>query len=200
MSLKDDSTYKILVSQLKEGNKLAYRKLYDHFYSDVYAYSISLLKSKSIVEDIVQEVFIKIWMKREELNPELSFRSYIFTITRNMAFNKLSKAANHVKLREQLFYNTQYPENKLDHNLMDEAYRTLKEQAISNLTPRCKQVFEMSRNEGMSYEEISQELGISVNTVKNQMSTALGSIRTFLTGHGDFSFAFLVLVEIYMNR
>src|SRR5699024_2957413 len=147
-----------------------------------------------------QEVFLKVWFKRAQLDVELSFRSYIFTITRNLAFNKLSKAANNTKLRERLFYSARHPDHKLDHKMMEEAYNELKEQAISNLTPRCRQVFKMSRNEGMSYEEISKELGVSINTVKNQMSTALASIREFLTKHGDFSFSVLLLIELYLNH
>lgn len=193
MSLREEDTTKIWISQLRRGNRLAFRKLYEQYHADIYAYGLSLLKNKFMAEDLVQEVFLKVWSKRTELNPDLSFRSFIFTITRNSAFNTLVKAANHTKLREAVFYENLKKNNEIEHKLMDEYYEKLKTHAILELTPRCKLVFEMSRNDGKSYQEISEELGVSVHTVRNQMNMALTTIRNFLIKNGVHTLLFLLL-------
>lgn len=188
---------KALVIKLKKGNRIAFHQLYKRYHQDIYAFSISLLKSKSLAEDNLQEVFLKIWDKRKQLDPDASFRSFIFTIARNRAFNNLAKAANNQKLREAVFYQSQKKARSTDRRLLDENYQKLKEEAIAQLTPRCRQVFEMSRNEGKSYQQISEELGVSLQTVKNQMSAALKTIRNFLSKHSDIAFLLVFLMEVY---
>lgn len=195
MAHNDENTEKLLVLNLQKGNERAFRKLFEWYQPAIYAYSLSLLKSKPRAEEIVQEVFLKVWLNRKKLNPELSFKSFVFTIARNLAFNALAKGANNKKLQEAIFYKSQQRHNPTDRRLLEADYEKLKQQAIAELSPRCKLVFQMSRNDGKSYQEISQELGVSVNTVKNQMSSALGTIKEFLVRHGDIAFLLAFLVH-----
>lgn len=175
----------LLVSELKEGNEKAFRQLFDLYYQDIYGYSISLLKSKEAAEENVQDVFMKVWMHRENLNLEQSFKSYIFTIARNQAFNTLNKAANDIALKEAVFYESQKSHDYGDYSIREADCKKLRKQAMKQLPPKRKQIFKMSRKKGMSYEEISQELGISINTVRNQMSKALESMRVFFHIHDE---------------
>lgn len=190
-----ENTEQFLVLRLQKGSEGAFRKLFDRYRQDIYAYSFSLLKSKPQAEEIVQEVFLKVWLNHEKLDPSLSFKSYIFTIARNLAFNSLAKAANDLKLKERIFYKSQTGANLTDTRLLEADYEKLKNRAIEELSPRCKLVFQMSRNEGKSYDQIAKELGISTNTVKNQMSTALASIKEFLSLNGDIVFLFIFLAD-----
>lgn len=187
MSTTKDFSEQLLVSELKNSNEKAFRKLYDFYYQDIYGYSISLLKSKELAEENVQDVFLKIWLHRENLNLEQSFKSYLFTIARNQAFNLLNKAANEVLLKEEVFYTSEKSHAEGDFSIREEDCKKLKKQAIKQLPPKRKRIFKMSRKQGKTYEEISQELGISVNTVKNQMSKALESIRVFFHAHDGFT-------------
>lgn len=187
MSSTKNFSEQLLISELKNGNEKAFRKLYDFYYQDIYGYSISLLKSKELAEENVQDVFLKIWLHRENLNPEQSFKSYLFTIARNQAFNLLNKAANDVLLKEEVFYTSEKSHDEGDFSIREEDCKKLKKQAIKQLPPKRKLIFKMSRKQGKTYEEISQELGISVNTVKNQMSKALESIRVFFNAHDGFT-------------
>ncbi|TDW50019.1 RNA polymerase sigma-70 factor (ECF subfamily) [Flavobacterium sp. 270] len=175
----------ILVSELKEGNEKAFRKLFDLYYQDIYGYSISLLKSKEAAEENVQDVFMKVWQYRENLNIEQSFKAYIFTIARNQAFNVLNKAANDILLKEAVFYESQKSHEYGDYLIREADCKKLRKQAIRQLPPKRKQIFKMSRKKGMTYEEISEELGISINTVRNQMSKALESMRGFFQLHDE---------------
>lgn len=187
MSTTKDFSEQLLVSELKNSNEKAFRKLYDFYYQDIYGYSISLLKSKELAEENVQDVFLKIWLHRENLNLEQSFKSFLFTIARNQAFNLLNKAANEVLLKEEVFYTSEKSHDEGDFSIREEDCKKLKKQAIKQLPPKRKRIFKMSRKQGKTYEEISQELGISVNTVKNQMSKALESIRVFFHAHDGFT-------------
>ncbi|TDO83698.1 RNA polymerase sigma-70 factor (ECF subfamily) [Flavobacterium chryseum] len=180
-----DNSEKLLVSELKRGNEKAFRKLFDLYHQDIYGYSISILKSKEAAEENVQDVFMKVWQNRENLNLEQSFKAYIFTIARNQAFNFLNKAVNEVLLKEEIFYESQKSHEQGDYGIREADCKKLRKEAMKQLPPKRKQIFKMSRKKGMSYEEISQELGISINTVKNQMSKALESMRVFFQVHDE---------------
>lgn len=176
-----------LVRQVANGNETAFLKLFNHYKDDIYRYSMSMLKQREYAEEIVQDVFLKVWLSRENLNPQLSFKSYIFTITRNLTLNSLQKAANDKKMKESVFYHTPLASNATD-IIYEEAYfEKLKQQAVNRLSPKRKHIFELSREKGMSYDQISEELGISKNTVKNQMSCALNTIRDFLFAHENLT-------------
>ncbi|RAV28425.1 RNA polymerase sigma factor [Sinomicrobium soli] len=198
MAKNKENTDKLLVLKLREGNEQAFRKLFDLYRQDVYAYSLSILKSPPHAEEIVQEVFLRVWLKREGLNPELSLKSYIFTITRNLTLNLLTKMANNKKLLEAIFYKSQAGET-MDREFSEQDYAWLESRAMEKLPPRCRLVFQMSRNQGKSYEEIAREMGISVNTVKYQMSKAMGIIRKFLEVNSDivFMIAIITLMDLF---
>jgi RNA polymerase sigma-70 factor (ECF subfamily) len=187
---------KLLVIKLMEGNEKAFSELFNMFYNDVYAYSLSMLKNEVLAEEIVQEVFLNIWLHRERLNPDLSFKSYVFTITRNLTFNLISKVANSHKLKEEVFYASQKSYSPIEDGIAEADYDAIKNKAIEQLPPKRRIIFEMSRNKEMSYEEISQELNISVSTVKGQMSKALAEIRHFLETHGDVA----LLISLISSR
>ena len=187
---------KLLVIELIKGNEKAFSELFNTYCNDVYAYSLSMLKNQVLAEEIVQDVFLNIWLHRDRLNPELSFKSYVFTITRNLTFNLISKVANSHKLKEEVFYASQKSYSPIEDSIAEADYDAIKNKAIEQLPPKRRVIFEMSRNEEMSYEEISKELNISVSTVKGQMSKALAEIRTFLETHGDVA----LLITLISSR
>lgn len=188
------STYneKLLVKQLLAGNEKAFRKLFDTYRNDLYKFSLSMVFSKPYAEEIVQDVFLNLWLKRETINPELSFKSYLFTITRNKTISFLKKAANNKKLREEIFYKSQKSVNPTECYMREEELKIIKKEALDLLPPRRRLIFEMSRNDGKSYEEIAGELGISPNTVRNQMSMALVTLREFLLNNRDIALTLLL--------
>ena len=178
-----DETF--LVRELKNHDEIAFRKLFDMYHQAVYKYSLSLLKSTNYAEENVQDVFLKVWLHRENLDIDKSFKAFLFTIARNQAFNLLNKAANDIVLKEELFYHSQKSYSEGDYLIREDDCKKLKKQAIKQLPPKRKLIFKMSRKQGKTYEEISQELGISVNTVKSQMSKALESLRIFFQAHDE---------------
>jgi RNA polymerase sigma-70 factor (ECF subfamily) len=196
MSKTKEINNKLLVLEFMEGNEKAFNELFNMFCNDVYAYSLNMIKNKVLAEEIVQDVFLNIWLHRDRLNPDLSFKSYVFTITRNLTFNLISKVANSQKLKEEIFYTSQKSYSPIEDIIDDADYNVIKNKAIEQLPPKRRIIFEMSRNKEMSYEEISKELNISVSTVKGQMSKALAEIRSFLETHGDVA----LLISLLSSR
>lgn len=190
---------KLLVIELMKGNDKAFSELFNAFYNDVYAYSLSMLKNQVHAEEIVQDVFLNIWLHRERLNPDLSFKSYVFTITRNLTFNLINKVANNHKLKEEVFYKSQKSYSPVEDSISEADYDVIKQKAIEQLPAKRRIIFEMSRNEEMSYEEISKKLNISVSTVKGQMSKALAEIRTYLETHGDVTLLIVLLSSRWLE-
>lgn len=183
---------KILVEQLASGSERAFRCLFDKYHQDIFIFSKSILKLDSLAEEIVQEVFLKVWLKASELNPDLDFKSYIFTIARNLSLNSLRSAVNNRKLTEEIFYMNSGLGKPSDQILLDEELEIIRIKAIESLPAKRKEIFILSRTEGKSYNEISNELGISINTVKVQMSKALDTLRKYIQIHGDLTLLILI--------
>lgn len=189
---------KLLVKELMNGNKKAFRKLYDTYRNDLYKFSLSMVSSTNYAEEIVQDVFLKIWIKRATLNPEMSFKAYLFTITRNKNIKFLKKAANNKKLREEIFYKSQKSMDSTTIYMRESELTILKERALEKLSPKRRIIFEMSRNDGKSYEDIASELSISISTVRNQMSKSLETLREFLLKSKDISLVFLLFSKDWL--
>ncbi|WP_027125954.1 RNA polymerase sigma-70 factor [Gelidibacter mesophilus] len=198
MSTKEIHNEKLLVNELRVGNHKAFRKLFDTYRNDLYRYSLSMVFSDVYAEEIVQDVFLKVWIKHESLNPELSFRAYLFTITRNKTIKFLKKAANNRKLCEEVFYSSQNVTNITEHTIRESELELIKNDALNKLPPKRLMIFEMSRNEGKSYDKIAEELQISPHTVRNQMSKALESLRISLLENKDIAFVLLVFLNYFL--
>ncbi|WP_461533689.1 RNA polymerase sigma factor [Sinomicrobium sp.] len=187
----------LLVGSVRAHDERAFRKLYLKYYHLVYGFSMSLVKSPTIADEIVQEVFMQVWLHCDTLNPKLSFKSYVLTITRNKSLDFLRKASNNEQLRKEIFHATTYIHNQTSDYIDDADYEMWKNRAIASLPPKRRRIFEMSRQDGMSYDDIARELGISTNTVKVQMSKALQKIRSFLKVNTDLTFTFIFLFYFF---
>ncbi|MBS1602830.1 MAG: RNA polymerase sigma-70 factor, partial [Bacteroidetes bacterium] len=178
--MKNHSTYeeKSLLGLVARGDESAFHTLYTHHRNHVYGIALRLLQSASLAEDVLQEVFLKIWIGREKL-PEINcFRAYLNTITRNHIYNTLRKQAYEELLLERLL---PLQMASLRGTALDDiSYRELREdlqRVIETLTPQQKRVFELSRMEGLKHEDIARQLNVSRETVKKHVSEALRMVR-----------------------
>ena len=132
-----------------------------------------------MAEDIVQEVFLQIWLNRTRLDPTKNIKSYLYIATRNRALNVLRRASVEREHQEKITYidsRVLTPEDELErHQTIQEAYR-----AIDQLPKRCRTIFMMSRFDHLKYAEIADILNISIKTVETQMGRALKSLRQSL--------------------
>ena len=176
-----------LLQKLKKGDLKAYQQLYDRYHLQVYNWALKFVKIPAIAEDIVQDVFLKIWVIRERLNPQLSFPAFIYRICRNRAFSDLKKIAVSGRLTldvmEQFRSLKESPEDLAIWN----QYEVLLENAIRKLPKQRQKVFKLCRQGGKTYEEVAEELCISKNTVKAHLKKAVSSLRIIFTNYLVFA-------------
>jgi RNA polymerase sigma-70 factor (ECF subfamily) len=192
--IEDLSLEKRWVKQLKNGDMSAFDSIYKKYSVRIYSFVFGIIKSKDDAQDIVQEVFIKLWDKRESLKEHLSFKSYLFTIAYNTTIS-LIRARVKEKDFAAMVKSKQIPLNIDPANVQLE-YTELKEkleETINKLPKRQKQVYLLSRKEDLSYKQIAIKMGISVNTVENHMSKALRFIRSNIKNTGYLSALFYAL-------
>lgn len=187
-----------LLIKLKNGNALAFEEIYNQYRNKIYVYALKLCKSTVTAEEIVQEVFIKIWQKREQLNPELQFTAYLKKITLNHVLNHLKKIAREKTLQDELFAYLGEIKNSADDQLLEkELFKTYQE-AISQLPPQKKIIYQLSRNEELTHDEIAEKLNLSKNTVKNHMVEATKFIRNYVSKNGSI-ICFLMAASNYFR-
>jgi RNA polymerase sigma-70 factor (ECF subfamily) len=166
--------------ELSKDQESSLENLYDYYYPRLYEFSRSFLKLEQGIDDILQEVFIRIWQNRRKIKDPASFNSYIFTITRNLLLNELRRRLNHHSLKEEirsLAIAKEYTD--FDHA----QYRDLKtrmDELIAALPERQKEIFVMSRSEGLSHKEIASRLQITTKTVEYHISLAIKTLKTSL--------------------
>jgi len=187
-----------LLTKLREGDEPAFIQIYNQYRSKIYTYAYQLCKSSDTAEEIVQEVFIKIWQKREQLNLELSFNAYIKKITLNHVLNHLKKVARERVLQEQIFHTIEVSSNRTDDDMMEKELRKIYEEAIDRLPHQKKIIYKLSRVEELSHDEIALQLNISKNTVKNHMVEASRSIRDYVSKNGSI-ICFIIASSNYFH-
>ena len=184
-----------LLRQLIAGNAESFRKIYECYQGKIFLFTLRLTKSKSEAEEVIQEVFVRLWEKREKIKVEKNFNAYILTITKNLILNKLKKAAYDKTVQQNIYQNMQALQNTTVDLLIEKELTRLHQQAVDRLSPQKKIVFRLSREEELSYEEIAERLGISKNTVRNQITDSLKSIREYIAGHPDIAFILLAAIH-----
>lgn len=185
-----------LLKQLITGDAESFKKLYEYYQRKIFLFALRLTKSNSEAEEIVQAVFVRLWEKREQIKIEKNFNAYILTITKNLVLDGMKKAAYHKVIQQKIYQNMQELRNTSADQLIEKELAMLHQQAVDRLSPQKRIVFMLSREEELSYEEIAEKLGVSKNTVRNQMSDSLKSIREYLAGHPGIVFILLATVHV----
>lgn len=163
--------------QLADENPTALEDLYDFYYPRLYNFSKTFLKLEDGIDDILQEVFIKIWQNRKSIKTTATFTAFIFTITRNLLLNELRSRLNNQKIKDKV--------SKLaipiEYSFVEQSeYLDLKEKvdrAIDDLPTRQKEIFTLSRIQGYSHKEIAEKLHITSKAVEFHIAKAIVLIR-----------------------
>ena len=166
-----------LIKALVEGDKSAFREIYIRNYTRLKYFVLRYTKSEYVAEEIVQEVFIKVWVNRDQIKAEKPIEPYIYRIARNHTFNYLKKAAYQQELKDELSRNMQRVRNATEEMVASSELGNLLEQALQKLTPKKRMIYELSREQGKSLDEIAQQMNLSKKTVKNHLWEALTFIR-----------------------
>ncbi|QHS60020.1 RNA polymerase sigma factor [Chitinophaga agri] len=171
----------LLFRQIGEGNEIAFRKVYYHYYRQLYGFVLKTVKSDPVAEEIVQETFARLWENRETLGEKGYSAPWLFRVAANLGYDYIRKAANEAKFFHLLSATPGEPSsNNVTDYIEGVQSNHLLHEAIDRLPPQRRTIFQLSRLKGLSHQEISQYLNISENTVKNQLVTALKAVRQFM--------------------
>lgn len=172
-----------LLRRVATGDGLAFEQLFDAYWDHIYKVAFTLTKSRETARDIVQEIFIKIWLLREELPQKDSFRNFLFIVARNHILDELRRKVKEDPFASQLQAWFRQSPIQADQQLLYHESQALIHQAVSNLPEQQRQVYLLTRENGWTQEEIAQQLQVSKNTVKTHMTRALHAIREYLANH-----------------
>ncbi len=176
-----------LVQRLRRGDTAAFIEIYNRYHGDIYNYLLRFVKLPEMAEDIMQDVFLKVWSIREKINPELSFLGYLYRISRNQAFKALKKIAADKDLRLRVLLEFSHTVEGTDNKAGWDQYEKILMSAIDSLPAQRRKIFKLCREEGKTYKQVSCELNISPNTVKEHMVLATRSIREYFYRYGDIT-------------
>jgi len=172
-------TEKELVLLLKDGDKSAFGQLYHNYRVRLYHNIFKMIKSDEDAEELLQESFVKIWINRQNLDPERSFKAYLFKISENLVYDFFRKAALSRKLENYLVAAACGDVNDIERYIYFKESSILVNRAIENLPPRRKEIYKLCKIEGKSYEEVSRTLGISISTINEHIVKATKAVRKF---------------------
>ena len=165
-----------LTDRLRRGDEAAFDAIFRAWYPSLVRASESLVRSRAVAEEVVQEVMLELWKRRESLDPNTSAQAYLFQSTRNRSLNYLRHERVEREAEPQIA-RSEAVDAPADSLMVEEEMQVALRRAIEGLPERCREVFVLSRTHGLKYSEIAQTLGISVKTVEAQMGKALRVMR-----------------------
>lgn len=181
-----------LVQSLRNGNQAAFRTLYERYHHRLYGYSRRFVKSPALAEEVVHDVFLSVWERRATLRIDTSFKSYLFTIAKHRVVDLLRRASKEAEVAQEIARNLPTTHCQPEEDVIYQDYLQYAHQAIADLPPQRRLVFEICRVEGKSYEEAAQLLSISKGTVKDHIIKAKKSIRHYLHAHARITISLLL--------
>lgn len=154
-------------------HKHQFEQLFREWFTPLCRFSVQFVSDPDEAKGIVHDVFVHVWEKMEQLPPDTNYRSYLYTAVRNRCLNRIRDHRKMVRIESISEHALQTEERSIETNELEREI----EFAIQSLPEKCREIFELSRKEGLKYAQIAEQLGISVKTVEAQMSKALGVMR-----------------------
>ena len=166
-----------LLLKLKQGDLIVYREIFDTYYRPLTIFALHIVNDLEDAKEIVQEFFIKLWEIKEQLDIQSSFKGYLFACVKNASLNYKAQRDNRTNK-----LNT-YKPKEVDDDLFEQIVAIETEEliynAIASLPERCRDIFKLSRFEGLTYNQIADKLEISVKTVETQIGIALRKLKGY---------------------
>lgn len=198
MSSEGSHSEKELLLQIAQGDREAFRVLYQAYFPHVQQYVSLFEPSRVSLDELTQDVFVRIWEKRARLSGVDSFKNYLFLVTRNVVFNFIRALKLRQKVQELNEF-TEVVSNELEYDLLFRQYYRIAIEAMDKLPSGRRKVLKMSIDDGLTLDEIALQLNITRAGVKKQLYAATAFVRQYLQEHGEMTlllFVFLSLFEL----
>jgi RNA polymerase sigma-70 factor (ECF subfamily) len=176
---------KVLFERIKKGDEKAFEIFFHRYYGHLCSFASKFINDDVAAEEIVQEFFVKLWEKREQIFIETSIKNYLFRSIKNLCLNFIQH--NKTKIRHAQIILSEVENNFSDDGNYPEIDLAEKiEESINSLPDKRREIFRLSRQEGLKYHEIAQKLNISIKTVETQMTLAIKTLREKLKNYSSF--------------
>lgn len=192
-TINDYVLRKKLIHQFIDGNEEAFEKLYAQYKPVLCKFIQTFVTDSALTDDIVQEVFVAVWLNRKNIDPDKSFSSYLMTSARNKVYDFFKETAKNRKMIEQRWLNFSEAGNDTEEALVSIELDELIDSALKQLSSRKRAIFELAKLKGKSHSEIAEELGISKNTVKNHMVDSLKYLKEVIGRYREIAMYSLLL-------
>lgn len=190
-------TDQALLLELAAGNEHAFRQLFNDYHGRLYAYIFRLIKSKQVAEELVMDVFMKIWMGRDLAGNIQNFDAFLFRIAHNKSIDFLRSAANDQRLRDIVWEGIELSTAEgADSNLLQQEFQAKLQEAILLLPPQKKKIYQLSREQGLTHQQIANQVKLSKATVNNHIVEAQSFIRNYLSAGVDLTILILMLQHL----
>lgn len=193
MKIIHSPTEKELLTKLRDGDTVAFNRIYELYAQRLAAKLIHLLRSEELAEDILQDLFIKIWEIRETINPELSFGALLYKMASNLSKNVYRRNLYDQVMRDNVNADIFY--NPIEDTVNHSEAKELLESALNTLTPRQREIYILHKLEGRSYQEISDLLQISGSAINHHIQQANKRLKTTLKPH--YFYLFILVLRFF---
>lgn len=187
----NDLSDNALAGMLREGNEPAFVQLYKRHSERLYLNMLKMVKDEQVAEELVQELFTKVWLKKDELNIESNFLAYLYRIAQNLVHDFFRKLNRDKKLYEHVTSIAVSHYEHIEQALHDREMEGLLVKALDQLSPQQRNVYQYCKIEGDTYKQAAEKLGISVHTVKEYLIKANKEVKNFLLSDPDIVFSLL---------
>lgn len=193
----EESYQRDLLIRLKKGDKSAFNEIYKVFSKPLYLKVLRMVKDKDVADELIQELFIKLWDNHDKIDEQRSFQSYLYVIAQNLVYNHFRKLESDQRLLRSVLAG-ELLDNRApnaDEQLTQKEVSGLVKNAIDQLSPQRKQAFMLCKIEGKSYREASEIMGVSVATINSHITQSLQTIKAYILKHRDMH---MLMIGVYM--
>lgn len=184
------------LSLLKEGDRIAFDVIYKFYSNRIYSRILSMVKLPEVTDELVQDIFLKVWEKKMDINESLSFQAWLYRIAQNIVYDYYRRLALDEKMRSHMLETYAELYNQTEDYILNKERAQLLDKALAQLPTQRQLIFKLCRIEGKSYEEAASLLNISTSTVSNQLVKATKNIKDYVFFNSKEFIIYIILLYL----
>ena len=188
-----------LFERIQAGKDEAFGLVFSHYYDRIYATALQYCKVETVAEDVAQQVFLKIWEKRDSLTGVRDPEGWLFTLARNQVLDVMREQTRSRRYTEYISEVFLEEEASPEQLMINRQRRDLLKRGLQELSPKQQEIYRLNREQGFTYDEIAGQLGIGRETVKEHMGRALSRIRQFIADHRRELISLFIAIACQLN-